>query len=386
MTSYKTYIDRPIRIAYIVNKLATGGIKSLLMSYFRHINHDRYMIDFIVCEDSSTAADYAEIEKFGGSIIKIASVSNPLAYLPSCIKALKKGQYDIVQACMNSLSVFPLLAAKVAGIPVRISYNLSTSHPGENKTIAKNALRPFGNMFATARAANSELAWNWLFQEGNPSCRTIIPNAINLNTYHFDTNLRASVREDLGWEGFFVVGHVGRFEYQKNHLFLIEVFQEVLRREPSARLALVGYGSMKESIFDRVEELGLGDFVYDLGATEDLNGLYNAFDCFVLPSFYEGLPVVGVEAQATGCPCIFSSEVTRETKTIDHVEFVPLSESVSRWAETLLRFKDIERVDGRKIITQRGFEVEEATRHLERYYLEQLEKACSFGCGSRANS
>lgn len=367
--------DKPIRIAYIVNRFATGGVKSLLTSYFRHIDHDKFEIEFIACRDSSAEIDYSEIKNLGGSVIESAPVSNPFSYVFDCTRILKQGEYDIVQACMSSLNVFPLLAAKMASIPVRISYNLSTSHPGEGKTIAKNALRIFGSLFATGRAANSELAWDWLFGEKSLSDRTIIPNAVDLDVYGFDGKLRERTRAEMGWNNFFVVGHIGRFEYQKNHLFLVEVFKEILVREPRARLALVGYGSMKERVFDRMDELGIGDAVFDLGTTEDLNGLYNAFDCFVMPSFYEGLPVVGIEAQATGCPCVFSSEVTRETGAIDQVEFVPLSEPAARWAETVLRFDGIERSDGREAVASHGFEAKRAARSLERYYLTRLDRS-----------
>lgn len=372
MSFPQTGADGPIRIAYVVNKLATGGVKSLLTSYLRHIDHGRFEIEFVVCKGGLVSSDYAGIESMGGSVIEVAPISNPLAYVPDCARALKRGGYDIVQACMNSLNVFPLLAAKAVGVPVRISYNLSTSHPGEGKSAAKSALRPFGNLFTTARAANSELAWDWLFGEERASKRTIIPNAIDLNVYGFDKGLRERTRAEMGWEDLFVVGHIGRFEYQKNHTLLVEIFKEVLAREPRSRLALVGYGSMKERVFGKIDELGLADAVVDLGATEDLNGLYNAFDCFVLPSFYEGLPVVGIEAQATGCPCVFSSEITRETEVNDQVVFVSLSEPADCWAEAVLRFEGVERTDGREAVASHGFEAKEAARNLERFYLAQL--------------
>lgn len=380
MTQSLTSIGGPVRIAYVVNGLETGGVKSLLASYFRHIDRNRFEIDFVACRNGFAPSGCEEIEGLGGSATEVAPISNPVAYLADYARALKRGRCDIVQACMNSLNVSPLLAAKAAGVPVRISYNLSTSHPGEGKSAAKSALRPFGNLFATARAANSELAWDWLFGEGRASERAIVPNAIDLDVYGFDEGLRKRTRTEMEWDGFFVIGHVGRFEYRKSHLFLVDIFKEGLAREPRARLALVGCGSMKERVFGKVDELGIGDAVLDLGAIEDLNGLYDAFDCFVLSSFCEGLPVVGIEVQATGCPCVFSSEIAQEARASDRAVFVPLAEPASFWAEEALRFAGVQRRDGREDVIAHGFEAKEAARRLEAYYSEQLARsACAGG-------
>ncbi len=371
-TVLKTNTHKTVRIAYVVNRFDTGGVKSLLMNYFRYIDHEKFEIDFLICGGALGRSDLLEIEERGGRVVVLRSPSNPVGYVYDCMQALQDGRYDIVQACMNSMNVLPLLAAKMSGVPVRISYNLSTSHPGERNTVIKAIFRKFGNAFTTGRTANSQLAWDWLFKEDGRVDRVIIPNPINLDVFHFDAELRASVRVEMGWNGCFVIGHIGRFEYQKNHRFLLKVFEETLRREPNARLALVGYGSSKEGFFADVNRSGLSDFVCDLGATEDISGLYNAFDCFVLPSFYEGFPVVALEAQATGCPCVFSTEVTKEAGVIEQVKFLSLSESPSRWADTVLGFKSSQRQDGSAMVMQQGYEVEEAARELEQYYLRSL--------------
>ena len=140
-------------------------------------------------------------------------------------------------------------------------------------------------------------------------------------------------------------------------------------------LALVGYGDLKDEIFEKINRLGLRDFVVDLGGTEDIAQFYNAMDCFLLPSFYEGLPVVGIEAQATGLPCVLSSEVADETKITDIVDFVDLEKSPAEWADTVLKWKSYQRTDVSEQITANGYNIKKEASVLQQYYIDCLEKS-----------
>ena len=366
--------QKPLRVAVIMGKHITGGIKSVIMNYYRNIDKNVIQFDFIVDSDSPLK-DYSDIENMGGRVFEIPPVKHLWGHISECYKIIKREKFLIAHAYVNTLNVFPMLAAKLAGVPVRIAENLSTGHPGERKTLIKNILRPFARTFPTHIAANSVFAGIWLYGQSHMGECKVIRNGIDLNKYKFDVDLRNSTRKAYGWQGKFVVGHIGRYQYQKNHNFLIDVFAEIHKKEPSSMLALVGYGDLKDEIFEKINRLGLRDFVVDLGGTEDIAQFYNAMDCFLLPSFYEGLPVVGIEAQATGLPCVLSSEVTDETQITDIVDFVSLEKSPADWADTVLKWKNYQRADVSEQITANGYNIKKEASVLQQYYIDCLEKS-----------
>lgn len=238
-------------------------------------------------------------------------------YLKFLKQFFREKKYRIVHSNINTLSVFPLYAAKKAGVPVRIAHSHSTSNQREwKKNLMKNALRPFSKVWATDYFACSELAGRYLF--GNKAFDKgevkIIHNAIDVEKFKFDPEARKKLRKEIGIaDDDFVVGHIGRFVEQKNHRFLIDVFAEVKKKKKNAKLVLIGQGPLREEIEQKVKDLGLEKDVFFLGQRSDTNKLYSVFDVFCLPSLYEGLPVVGVEAQANGVPCVFSDRITKET-------------------------------------------------------------------------
>lgn len=362
----------------MVNKLSTGGVQSLLLSYYRVVDKSRFDIHFVTCE-TGIGSDADAIKAEGGRVIEVGSLSNPVSYVAKCRRLFETEGYDIVQACMNSLNVFPLAAARLAKTPTRISYNLSASHPGENSTIVKTVLRKFGRTFATNCAANSALSWDWLFGAPHPGeKRSIIPNSLDVESFRFDPCARKNIRRDLSLGDCYVIGHIGRYEYQKNHDFLVDVFDAALRRNRNTRLVLVGYGALKEKVLKKIGDRGLSPYVTDLGATKDIAKLYSCFDCFVLPSFYEGMPVVGLEAQAASCPCVFSDEVTEETRASDRALFLSLDASPDEWAKAVLGFEGISRLDSEERREVDKFDAAALGYRLEKYY-EQLVQASVSG-------
>lgn len=363
---------KPLRVALVMGKFVTGGIKTVMMSYYNNINRENVQFDFIIDEDSPMD-DYSEIFALGGKIHKIPSTKNPIKNVVSTSKVLKKNDYLCVHGYINTLNIFPMFAGKLAKTPVRIAENLSTAHAGERKTMLKNILKPFAKLFPTHIAANSIYAAEWLYGKKSLNRCKIINNALDLEKFKYDLELREKTREKLKVENCFVLGHIGRYHYQKNHDFLVDVFKALYDRDSEARLLLVGYGELKEQIFSKIAKLGLSDVVIDGGATEDILLLYNAMDCFVLPSFYEGLPVVGIEAQATGLPCVMSTEVTKETAITDCVRFIELRQDVDFWAEEILKWKNYKRADVRDQITKSGYNIEEEAEKLEEYYYSCIE-------------
>lgn len=371
--------NNKIKVAIVMGKFTSGGIKSVITNYYSNVDRNKISFDLLI-DNNSPIDDYSEIETIGGRVCKISTLSNPFKYISQIYKLSKENKYDIIHGYVNALNVFSMFAGKMAGVPVRIAENLSSAHPGEKKTIVKNILKPFSKIFPTDLAACSKSCGEWLYGKKDIESGKvrIFNNAISLKKYTYDKELRENVRNSLGLsDENFVLGHIGRYQYQKNHNFLIDIFDEVYKRDKNSRLLLVGYGDLKEEIFNKINSLGLKDAVIDMGATENIAGLYNAMDVFVLPSFYEGLPVVGIEAQATGLPCVFSTEVTKETGVIPDTKFVELSENKEKWADEILKIRDnYKRVNTEKYIIDAGFDIETEGRKLQDYYFDLISKHC----------
>lgn len=365
--------DKPIRIAVIMGKHVTGGIKSVIMNYYENIDREIIQFDFIVDSDSPLK-DYSDIEKLGGRVFEIPPVQHLWGHIFECRKILKRENYLIAHAYVNTLNVFPMFAAKLAGVPVRIAENLSTAHHRERKTLLKKVLKLMCKWFPTHLAANSKFSGEWLYGEKSMRNCKILYNAIDLDKFHYDPEIRETTRTNFEWTEKFVIGHIGRFQYQKNHDFLIDIFNEIHKIDDSAILILIGYGDLKDNIFEKIDRYGLTDYVVDLGGREDIAQFYNAMDCFVLPSFYEGLPVVGIESQATGVPCVISTEVTKETKITDVIEFIGLAEGAEEWARRILKWKNYKRTCVNDQITASGYNIKNEAHLLKEYYLNALGK------------
>lgn len=326
-------MTNPIRVAQIVGKMNGGGVEAVVMNYYRHIDRSKVQFDFLIDSDSSLVPR-EEIESLGGRVFEIPPYQHVVEYQRELQRLFKQEGWKIVHSNINALSVFPLRAAKKAGVPVRIAHSHSTSGKGEYaKNALKAVLKTQSNRYPTHRFACSKFAGEWLF--GKAAHFEVVYNAIDLDRFCFNAEARAQARADLGLVGNqFAIGHVGRFTAQKNHAFLIDVFAEVAKRRDDAVLLLVGTGEAGASVKALVDERGLTDRVKFLGQRSDVNRLYQAFDAFVLPSLYEGLGLVGVEAQVAGLPCLFSDAITREVDVTGESCFLPIDHSKA-WIEAL---------------------------------------------------
>ena len=323
-----------IRVAHIIGKMLGGGVEAVVMNYYRHIDRSRVQFDFIVDSDS-ILVPRDEIESLGGRVFEVPPYQRLFAYRRALMELFRQEQWPIVHSHINALSAFPLQVAKKAGVPVRIAHSHSTAGKGEHaKNAIKTVLKCFSNIYPTHRFACSEYAGQWLFDKHADF--EIIYNAIELDRYSFDAEVRAETRDELGLlSNQFVIGHVGRFVTQKNHVFLIYVFAEVLKRRPDAVLLLTGDGDLRPFIEHCAVERGIAEHVRFLGHRSDVERLYQAFDVFVLPSLYEGLGLVAVEAQRAGLPCYLSDQITREVDVTDSVNFLAIHNADS-WADALV--------------------------------------------------
>ena len=327
-----------IRIAQIMGKMENGGVEAVVMNYYRHIDRNKIQFDFIVDNDSSCPQEQ-EILSLGGRVIRIAPYQSIISNMRDLKKLFKENDYRIVHAELTTMSVFSLAVAKACGVSVRICHGHNTACKGETKkNILKYMLRPFSRTFATHYFACSDYAGKWLYGKSIDKSKRymIIPNAIDTEKYKFDPEVREAVRKELDIEDKFVIGHIGRFVYQKNHDFLIDIFNEVYKRNSNAVLLLIGEGALLDDIKAKVHKLGLDDVVHFLGVRQDAYRFYQAFDVFLLPSRYEGLPVVGVEAQIAGLPCVFSNSMTEETNFTNNLLF--LNDNEEMWAKRVLDF------------------------------------------------
>lgn len=367
-------MGEPVRVAHVIGKLNAAGVEAVVNNYYRNIDHNKFQFDYIIDADGECQPP-KELIDMGARYFVVP----PYQKLPQHIKALTKifreNKYPIVHSGMNTLAPISMFCAWRAGVPVRINHNHSTAGKGETKrNILKYMLRPFAKCFATHYAACSKYAGEWLFGKRMMQSKkvTVFNNAIDAEKYSFNSVVRDEVRKELGIEGRFVIGHVGRFCFQKNHIFLIDIFKEVHKVDPDAKLLLVGIGDLQKQIKEKVKAYGLEGSVIFLGVRKDVDRLYQAMDIFVLPSHYEGLPVVGVEAQAAGLPCLLSDQMTRETVLLPETKMMPLTVGAKKWAITIEKMKSIKHRDTTADIRKAGFDICLESRKLEKYYKEKL--------------
>ena len=368
--------NKPIRVAQIIGKWLGGGVESVVMNYYRCIDKTKYQFDFL-CDSDSTNIPYDEIEQLGGRVILVPPYQKVFEYQKELVKIFKDNNYKIVHSHINTLSVFPLRAAKKAGVPIRIAHSHSTTNKAEKKkNMMKMALRPFSKKYATHYFCCSELAGRWLFGDKKYDSGNVflLNNAINLDKFKYDKKVRDEKRKELELaDNILAIGHIGRFVAQKNHTFLIDIFNEIYKKNDNAILLLAGQGPLQEEIKNKVHELGLESKVKFLGQINDTYKLYQALDIFVLPSLYEGLPVVGVEAQATGLLCELSTDMTKETKVLDTTRFISLNTSAEEWAAIILDdYSNFKRHDATSEITKNNFNIKNETSKLENEYSELL--------------
>ena len=370
-----------LRAAIILGKLDSGGKKSLVMEYYRHIDREKLQFDFI-CDSDSKAIPYEEIEALGGRVLLIRPYQHIFGNVADIKKLCRENGYPLMHAYNSTMNLFPMFAAKSCVVPVRISESISMAHEGDWKTAIKKVLRPMSKWFANYFMACGRDCGRWqfgdrLFDEGKVEVfKTVVDTSAN----SFDEKLRDETRQKFGWEDRIVIGHIGRMTPQKNSVRLIEIFSAIAKKEPRAVLCLIGDGELKEEVLSKIKELGIEDRVDFLGRREDIHQFYCAMDVFLLPSLYEGLPVVGLEAESGGLPVIFSSEITREANACDIGRFMDLSASDGEWADAALEAAKtnmpVRRSRDREV-AEAGFDSKSEALRLQEFYFDCCRKECS---------
>lgn len=319
-----------LRILHCVNNMHRAGLETMLMNYYRSVDRTKIRFDFLMHREERSDYD-DEIESLGGRIYRAPRLypQNYPAYFRYMERFFREHpEYTIVHSHIDAMSYLPLRAAQRAGVPVRIAHSHNTGIDQDFKYPLKQYFRLRLNGVATHTFACGEEAGRFLFRGRE---FTVIPNAVDGARYCFDAATRQHKRAELGIADRPVMGHVGRMAYAKNHEFLLSLFRQWLQVRPDGLLLLVGTGEKEAELKRKVQALGLADAVRFLGSRSDVHELYQAMDVFVLPSFFEGIPVVGVEAQFAGLPCLFSDGVPQEVCFTDRCRFLSLSAPLSRW-------------------------------------------------------
>lgn len=365
-----------------INDVGQGGAWAFIKNAINgkcQKNTDNVIIDFFSLEAFESEENIRFIESKGGKVIVKYTKNRILRQIKTYFDlkyVLEKNSYDIVHIHSDVAfkMLFEGLAAKKVGIKHIIFHSHCTGIDRGHRIIkrfAHDISKPFLGLLGTDFFACSKKAGAWMYTSDINHNLRIINNAIDCRKFSYNQLIRESYREKLGiQEKEILIGHVGRFMYQKNHEFLIEVFDEFHRLVDNSKLLLIGEGDLEEQVQKKVKELGIEDSVIFAGIKKDVENYMQAMDLFLLPSRFEGLPVVGIEAQAAGLPCLMSDEITKETNLFGLVHFLSLSESKKEWAkECLLLTKNMKRKNTFKEMVDSGYDITNGKETLKDIYI-----------------
>ena len=350
---------------------AKNGITSVIFNYVQAMNGQGVAFD-LVSKNDPDESYVDKIEQTGGSVYVLPrSIKKIVKYIIALNQLVQKNKYDVVHIHGNSgtciLEAIAVKAAKTSKIIVH-AHNTTCKYK-----FVHMVFKPFLNMIINGRLACSEASGYFLF--GNNPFQ-VLNNAVDVENYRFNKLWREDVRKkhDIP-EDMVLIGHVGTFSYQKNHEFLIEVFRNYHGLNKNSSLILIGEGKKQGVIRDLVKTLGLEEFIYFIGGVDNVNQYFSAFDCFLLPSRFEGLPLVLLEAQASGISCLTSTAVTNHANITGNVKYADLGQPIGLWMEKLTCICDGNDRDKKsdvaiQLLSDCGYNIRKEADRLKRYYLD----------------
>lgn len=344
-----------------------NGITNVVLNYYRNMDKSNIKIDFVVFKSNREDLK-TEIELNGSNVFELTNRKRkPLKYIKELLHIMDRG-YDAIHVHGNSSTmIIEMILAKKKNINGRIAHCHNSTCSFK---IINRILKPLFNKSYTDAAACSKLAGDWLFGEDN---YIIFNNAVNLEYYKYNENIRNRYREKLHLTDKFVVGHVGHFTEQKNHSFLLDIFNEIYKKNNNAVLLLISDGKLRNQIEIKIKLLGLEDKVILLGKRTDISELMQAMDVFIFPSKWEGLGMVLIEAQATGLRCFASEEVPKEAKLTDLLHYISLDESPQIWGNRILsETQNIDRSNDKfnRQIRNKKYDIKYEASKLKKLYLK----------------
>lgn len=354
------------------------------MNLYRHINRNKIIFDFINYFDRDMEQFYEkEVIGYGSKVFKTGSMNSKnlvirhIKKVKELYKLLRVNKYTVIHIhASDSTSLEDAIVAKFVGVPRIIvhSHNTAISHDDKFywiKEIFHYIMKNLWGYVATDYFACSELAAQWMYTKKLILSNKvkIVNNAIEFKKYLFNNNIREKLRKELNIGDKFVVGHIGRMSYQKNHEYLIEVFSEVKKQYDNSVLLLIGDGELKNKIKKKVAELKLQDSVIFYGVTNQVENLMQVMDVFVLPSVYEGLPLVGIESQASGLKLIVSDTISKQMSITENVRYLSLNDGIKTWADEILKYANgYERIDMNKYFESSVYDIKYISKEIESFY------------------
>lgn len=360
-----------IRVLHVFGGLGTGGTESLIMSWYRNIDRTKIQFDFLVRSPDNNYVE--EITELGGRVFYTASF--PRHFFRNFVetrKILQQNEWDVIHVHGNAaMYMLPLRLAKKLGYTHRIMHSHSIKAQNKVFSLVHNANKLGFPHLATHCLACSSAAGKWMFDD---NAFALSRNAIDVDSHSFNADNRSQIRKQLDIENKFVIGHVGRFATPKNHEFLLNVFAKVKCQRCDCILMLVGDGELETAIRAKAEQLGIADSILFMGRQSNVGELMSAMDMFVLPSLYEGLGIVLVEAQCNGLPCVVSQEAYNEEVSVypELLSVLPLPCGAEAWANHVLdkMSSEIDRNVDLSILRDCGYDMKTEITKLEELYLQ----------------
>lgn len=360
-----------IKVLQILTYIKSGGAEAVVYNYYQNIDRNKIHFDIVALYDDKEQFLASKFQALGANIFYLSK--NPIKRLKEIERIIFSGKYDIVHSHCEFLSEWYLLIAFKCNVRVRIMH----SHIANSSvSIIKKLYRPIGR-FITKRYATAFFAcgikaaislWGQKYYEEG-KCY-IVNNAVELERFCFSSEKRNNLRESMGWLDKHVLVNVGRLNFQKNHKFLIYLFSKYSQLDAKAILVLIGDGELKDFVKNEVNRLGLSDKIIMLGNRGDVSDLLNACDCFLLPSLFEGLPVVAIESQANGLPIIMSDTITKECNITNIAKYLSLGSPLEEWitcVKSMLSEKK-DRKNYNVLVGKAGYNIKyEASRLLNKY-------------------
>ena len=369
-------LNRPYRVLCLFTIMNRGGAETMCMNLYRHIDRSKVQFDFLVYHKERGSYE-DEIELMGGHIYRVPHLKYLVAHIMGArafFSAHK--EFIVVHNHMQSNGSFICQEARRAGIDTIIYHSHSGPVPlfGNslkvdirricNSIINKIALKNSTDYFACGETAATAIP-------GQCKPIIIIRNAIDLDLFKYNFQVRNRVRRENGCRDKLIIGNVARFDANKNQIFAIEILEQLIKKGYNAELWLVGDGTLKEQIERKTRERGLNEYVRFFGVRTDVNELLQAMDVYLFPSVAEGLPVACIEAQAAGLPCVFSDGFDSHTVVTDNCKVLSLKRSPEEWATEILKMAARPRTDKTKMVRQAGYDIKDTAKFLQNFYLSK---------------